>query len=211
LNGSTHGKTEFTEPGSMDVKAQGKNIQLLGDAMTNNGNLTNAATFPGNVQATAAFKLAIESDAAALALCWCACQAKKKKTKRGKKAKFQNEMRKLVDPKPRGSGGGPPGLKQGVLTEVTQEIKNGAGNFIGKWGAATGTGIPAVRWDIVLTVARAPKLESLTGMGDIKKIVEVKFPGDSPTDNQSKMLKDMSKADRKKVVVMDVDKDCICG
>lgn len=39
------GKTEFLAPGSMDVKAEGKNIQLLGDAMGNNGGSpVNAAT-----------------------------------------------------------------------------------------------------------------------------------------------------------------------
>ena len=34
---ATQGMTDFVAPGSMDVKAEGKNIQLLGDAMTNNG------------------------------------------------------------------------------------------------------------------------------------------------------------------------------
>lgn len=37
VSAQTQGKTEFVAPGSMDVKAEGKNIQLLGDAMTNNG------------------------------------------------------------------------------------------------------------------------------------------------------------------------------
>ena len=37
VSATTQGKTEFVAPGSMDVKAEGKNIQLLGDAMTNNG------------------------------------------------------------------------------------------------------------------------------------------------------------------------------
>lgn len=37
ISGKTQGKSEFIAPGSMDVKAEGKNIQLLGDAMTNNG------------------------------------------------------------------------------------------------------------------------------------------------------------------------------
>jgi uncharacterized Zn-binding protein involved in type VI secretion len=37
MSATTQGKTEFVAPGSMDVKAEGKNIQLLGDAMTNNG------------------------------------------------------------------------------------------------------------------------------------------------------------------------------
>ena len=37
ISAATEGKTEFVAPGSMNVKAEGKNIQLLGDAMTNNG------------------------------------------------------------------------------------------------------------------------------------------------------------------------------
>lgn len=37
VSATTQGKTEFVAPGSMDVKAEGKNIQLLGDAMANNG------------------------------------------------------------------------------------------------------------------------------------------------------------------------------
>jgi uncharacterized Zn-binding protein involved in type VI secretion len=37
VSAKTQGKTEFVAPGSMDVKAEGKNIQLVGDAMTNNG------------------------------------------------------------------------------------------------------------------------------------------------------------------------------
>ena len=37
MSSQTQGKTEFIAPGSMDVKAEGKNIQLLGDAMSNNG------------------------------------------------------------------------------------------------------------------------------------------------------------------------------
>jgi uncharacterized Zn-binding protein involved in type VI secretion len=37
VSSKTQGKTEFIAPGSMNVKAEGKNIQLLGDAMSNNG------------------------------------------------------------------------------------------------------------------------------------------------------------------------------
>jgi len=50
------GKTGFAAPGSMNVKAEGKNIQLLGDAMTNNGNTYNSATLPGNLQLTETMK-----------------------------------------------------------------------------------------------------------------------------------------------------------
>ena len=45
ISARTEGKTEWLAPGSMDVKAEGKNIQLLGDAMGNNGGSpVNAAT-----------------------------------------------------------------------------------------------------------------------------------------------------------------------
>lgn len=37
VSATVQGKTKFVAPGSMNVKAEGKNIQLLGDAMTNNG------------------------------------------------------------------------------------------------------------------------------------------------------------------------------
>ena len=52
ISSTTEGKTKFVAPGSMNVKADGKNIQLLGDAMSNNGsNPDNSATVPGNLQA----------------------------------------------------------------------------------------------------------------------------------------------------------------
>lgn len=55
LSAAVQGKTEFTAPGATNVKAEGKNIQLLGDAMTNNGSSKNTgATLPGNFQASAA-------------------------------------------------------------------------------------------------------------------------------------------------------------
>jgi uncharacterized Zn-binding protein involved in type VI secretion len=45
VSAKVQGKTEWMAPGSMDVKADGKNIQLLGDAMGNNGGSpVNAAT-----------------------------------------------------------------------------------------------------------------------------------------------------------------------
>jgi uncharacterized Zn-binding protein involved in type VI secretion len=36
ISASTHDVTEFVGPGSMNVKVEGKNVQLLGDMMTNN-------------------------------------------------------------------------------------------------------------------------------------------------------------------------------
>ena len=45
VSATTHGTTKFVAPGSMNVKAEGKNVQLLGDQMTNNNsNPANALT-----------------------------------------------------------------------------------------------------------------------------------------------------------------------
>lgn len=52
VSSKTQGATKFVAPGSMNVKADGKNIQLLGDAMTNNGGSPDNSAAPGgNVQA----------------------------------------------------------------------------------------------------------------------------------------------------------------
>jgi hypothetical protein len=58
LSSNTHGVAKFIGPGSFDVKIEGKNVQLLGDAMLNNcgpsGSPPNAATLAGLVQAPGA-------------------------------------------------------------------------------------------------------------------------------------------------------------
>jgi hypothetical protein len=73
------GKTGFSAPGSMNVKAEGKNIQLLGDAMMNNGsNPYNAGTLPGNLQPP---KVAV---ATANALCNEFCKELKNNKKAGR-------------------------------------------------------------------------------------------------------------------------------
>lgn len=214
LNGSTHGKTEFAAPGSTNVKAQGKNIQLLGDAMTNNGNSSNGTgTLPGNVQAPgsiAAFEAAVGKENAA-ALCAAACEAIKKKKPDNK---YQNLMRKALDPYVkgvgRGAGGGlSAGLPNQILTEVGQMVGR-VGAFIGRWGASIATG-PFVKWDIIIVRAGTTiGKKGLSSLSQIKKIVEVKFPGDSPTTNQTDMMKKMGKKGRK-VVVMDPEKCCACA
>ena len=54
LSANTHGPCKFIGPGSLDVKFEGKNVQLLTDPMTNNGGGSgsppNAATMVGIVQ-----------------------------------------------------------------------------------------------------------------------------------------------------------------
>jgi uncharacterized Zn-binding protein involved in type VI secretion len=54
ISANTHGPTKFIGPGSMDVKIEGKNVQLLSDPMLNNcgpsGSPPNAATLNGLIQ-----------------------------------------------------------------------------------------------------------------------------------------------------------------
>ena len=49
VSSTEEGKTEFAAPGSMNVKAEGKQIQLFADAMTNDDK-NGGATLPGNIQ-----------------------------------------------------------------------------------------------------------------------------------------------------------------
>jgi hypothetical protein len=223
FNGSTHGKTEFAAPGSMDVKAEGKNIQLLGDAMTNNGNSSNkGATAPGNVQATQAFKTLLGDDDLALAICKAACGAKKAKGK-NKKKRFQNEMRKLLDPKgPNGVRGAGLGFSKGLsIGRILTEVAVKGGTVIGKWGAAgAGAGVVAggfVKWDIMVVDPAAAVLGGLTTIGaaSVLKIIEVKFTDlsgkiDTLTDQQQLAKNAMTPAERAKYEEMDVEKACIC-
>lgn len=54
FSANTHGPTKFAGPGSMNVKFEGKNVQLLGDPMLNNcgpsGSPPNSATLLGVIQ-----------------------------------------------------------------------------------------------------------------------------------------------------------------
>jgi uncharacterized Zn-binding protein involved in type VI secretion len=56
VSSNVEGPTSFVGPGSMDVKIEGKNVQLLGDPMLNNcgpsGSPANAATMMGVLQTT---------------------------------------------------------------------------------------------------------------------------------------------------------------
>jgi len=54
VSANTHGPCKFIGPGSMDVKFEGKNVQLLSDPVTNNGggsgSPANSATMQGVLQ-----------------------------------------------------------------------------------------------------------------------------------------------------------------
>lgn len=85
VSATEQGKTGFAAPGSMNVKAEGKNIQLLGDAMLNNGsNPYNSGTITGNLQ------LAGDIGALAELLCEEFC---KEVAKPGKKSSNKLEKR----------------------------------------------------------------------------------------------------------------------
>jgi hypothetical protein len=74
VSSTEEGKTEFAAPGSMNTKMEGKNVQQLGDAMTNNDK-DGGATLPGNIQAAA--KLLGVSEHDAKIICDAFCQAQR--------------------------------------------------------------------------------------------------------------------------------------
>ncbi len=54
VSANVEGPTAFVAPGSMDVKIEGKNVQLLGDATTNNNGSPPNASAPATMQAAGA-------------------------------------------------------------------------------------------------------------------------------------------------------------
>lgn len=164
---------------SFDVKMDGKNAARLTDKMFHNAE--NAANLGGVAQQPL---IDAVGDALARELCEAACQALKEKEEADAKLspgqvstdQYQRRLRNIVDPKPRGG-------KPGLLTEVSQDLKTG--NLIGKHGADVGSGLGHARWDILIVdAAKAVGKKALT-FADVERIVEVKFPGDSPTYNQA--------------------------
>lgn len=64
VSSCTQGRTTFIGPGSLNVKIEGKNVQLLGDPMLNNcasgGSPANAATMMGVIQGPAGMVVVVE-------------------------------------------------------------------------------------------------------------------------------------------------------
>lgn len=98
ITAATEGKTKFVAPGSMNVKADGKNIQLLGDAMTNNGSGGgNAGTVPGNMQKAAA-KLGVSvHDATIICKAFCKTQKEYDKGKIKGRGCCSKRFQQLID------------------------------------------------------------------------------------------------------------------
>jgi hypothetical protein len=103
ISAQTNGKTEFVAPGATDVKAEGKNIQLLGDAMTNNGGSPTNSVTHKNAQAVAAATGLTMAEIKAI--CDAFCQAQEEYSNndpraRGKGAltrRFQELVKKKQD------------------------------------------------------------------------------------------------------------------
>lgn len=211
LSATTEGKTKFVAPGSMNVKAEGENIQLLGDAMTGNGNTDNTANPAGNIQPAKGKGGLVEAVGQEIAdeLCTAACDAQKKKDEGTGSYHRQTDMRNNIDPAAT-RGTNTVGGNTGVLGEVGQAIQpGGLGAFVGKWGTAVAKAGCKVKWDIVLTTATSTAKGTLK-WADVKKIIEVKFKGDSPTPAQENAKAAMGKEAKEKFYEMDVEKDCTC-
>jgi hypothetical protein len=191
---------------SFDVKMDSKNACRFTDPMYHNSE--NTVNLAGECQSPRIIK-AIGQETAD-ALCDAACKAMKNKKRADRSARskgrtprsqYQKRMRNYLDPKPRGS-------KPGVLTEVSHQIKRDGGNFVGKMGSGVTGPTGRVRWDIILTGTKTVAPGKLT-WSKVSKIVEVKFPNDSPTYNQSRAKRVLGK-NRKKLIEMNVKSDCKC-
>ncbi len=130
VSAKTQGKTEFVAPGSMNVKAEGKNIQLLGDAMTNNGGSpANSGTLPGNAQPPSSIGIIeLECEPG-----WDPCQKAQMKAKADKLDGLAKAGK--INPRNTYSGGKP-----------TLARKNGNGwaaKYARDWNKSTPSGWPA--------------------------------------------------------------------
>lgn len=142
-------------------------------------------------------------------LCVAACEAQKKKDEGTGSYHRQTDMRKSIDPAGT-RGANTVGGSTGVLGEVGQAIQpGGMGSFIGRWGTAVAKKGCKVRWDFILTTATSTAKRTLK-WADIKKIIEVKFKGDFPTDPQKIAKEAMGKKAKEKFYEMDVVADCNC-
>lgn len=221
VSANTHGETKFTAPGSMNVKCEGKNVHLLGDAMTNNnGNPPNSATLPGVIQWTSLMARGLDKGIAD-SLCDAACKAI---NDRGDSRTTQDAMARHF------SESKPPLYRPtnpNILPEVSQRIPtvpgggmttllSGTGATVGKGGATAPMSMmkamhlspprTMTRWDFI--VPKNPAMPASNA--NVKHYVEVKFRGDKPTENQILARRQMSPDEKAKIIELDPNEDCIC-
>jgi hypothetical protein len=154
VSSTEEGKTEFTAPGSSNTKMEGKNVQLLSDAMTNDDK-DGGATLPGNVQGPAS------PDAIPDFLCEAFCQAlaeHKDKVKKGTVPKkgyhITDRFKELIDKKGipgvatessylMSAQGVPELLTPGVFTQVAGFLTEAVPEVAPKLAGVLGAGVVA--------------------------------------------------------------------
>ena len=72
-------------------------------------------------------------------------------------------------------------------------------------------GVAATARDLAAAMAAAGGVLTNIAADAVKMIIEVKFKGDSLTDNQADALDKMSDADKEKYKEMTVEDACICN
>jgi hypothetical protein len=172
------GKTGFAAPGSMNVKAEGKNIQLLSDGMLNNGsNPYNSATLPGNLQLTETMKDIADQ------LCDEFCREvrnnKKSAARRKRAAAAKGKSRAWVHDSKR--------LEARLR-------KSGAFSKFVKFAEELA---PGLKPDCALFIG-----------GEIRQIFDFKFPGDSWHDDQKLEYQNATKDNREPVTINEENCGC---
>ena len=191
ISSTTEGKTKFVAPGSMNVKADGKNIQLLGDAMTNDGsNPTNSGTLPGNIQIIGP-PSSVTIKQIKDALCKRFCDYVKKTNKRGPKGGWQR--------------------KKGVPMSSNALEKSLSSNYAWKKaGIFFRTRFGKIFPDVVRVLSKptwntAGKFKTLI-TGKVTQCFDFKLPNDYPRPGQKAK---QTKLGGKKVIILDVN-SCNC-
>lgn len=234
VSANTHGPTKFIGPGSLNVRIEGKNVQLLGDPMLNNcgpsGSPPNAATLAGVIQgiATPEFGDKLGDKELADEMCTAACKSMHEPEegttrqhqmarefaqpgeKKGEVAHpwYQAKDNRLV---PEVSQKIPPKKGDGMTTLMSRSSRTmpdsgvtAPRSMMASLRESTPDS-PVTRWDFVI-----PSKNGSCKNNHIQKYIEVKFPHDTLTDNQRKARERMSKAELDKVVDMEPAVDCTC-
>jgi hypothetical protein len=169
ISAKVHGKTEFVAPGSMNVKAEGKNVQLLGDAMTNNGGSPSNSANLGNMQGVTP-----HIQACANALCDAMCDAiKNKESSNDLEKRCQNDpdMKRL-------------GLKFRTFAWLKVAASTAARYGRSVRNVVTVFGEVLLKPDVVLlgaaaTLGAATAAGSQQIFGKVAQCFEIKLPGDA--------------------------------
>jgi hypothetical protein len=210
VSSSTEGKTEFAAPGSMNVKAEGANIQLLGDAMTNNGGSpANAPTLPGNQQAPSGLTLWQHE---LLCSIFCEClgqwQAHHGEVPIGV---TDSELESIYDPEFESPARARRFERQGCVEQQLREHNDPSivpeqRYDMSQSPPLPGEGGPGRIPDVVMLAAAGPPSGT-----NITAVVEMKFPGDDYGPGQRQAYQRIAQENNPDAVFVHMDKDvCEC-